>query len=341
MSYTILSFCGGGIRGLFSSTVLGRLFPDGTVYGDLWAGCSTGSTIISWLLNGDSPDQISAKYRDEVVNFYSRQATDPTAPAYDIGLPLLGQTVMHGETTVNEVEQGVLFTAFNIGSQLTKQWGASIFTNVYPTGVPIQLPGGSTTTVSGNITIADAVMASSAMPGMLGSINVKVSNGPPESRPESFTQIDGAFLNHDPTLAAVAAAVNSGAAVFEDIYVICIGTGLMLNWIASDTAKWGAYQWFNGDGNPNSHTPVTLLNGTVCPIANLCFNGTNTTQWQDIAAMMMPGRFVYLDAAFDRVIDENDVDPSDLDYMVEVANEVDISAASQMIRAQWGTPPSP
>ncbi|MEA2702262.1 MAG: hypothetical protein QOD63_207 [Actinomycetota bacterium] len=340
MSYTILSFCGGGMRGLFSVTLLERLFRGQTVSADLWAGCSTGSTIISWLLNGETPEAISQKYRERERDFYSRQATDPQAPAYDIGLGLLGQTVMHRETKVNDVDQKILLASFNIGSQLTKQWGGSIFTNLYPEGTPVQLPQGSTTTVSGNITIADAVMASGAMPGMFGSINVKVQD-PVTGEDQTYTQIDGAFLNHDPTLAAVAAVVDSGAAAFDDINVICFGTGLIPAWIASDTSKWGAYQWFNGDGNPNSQTQVTLINGTVCPMANLCFTGVNTTQWQDLTAMMMPGRFVYLNAAFDRIIDENDVNPADLDYMVERALEVDISAAEQLLQNVWTTgPPS-
>jgi hypothetical protein len=54
---------------------------------------------------------------------------------------------------------------------------------------------------------------------------------------------------------------------------------------------------------------------------------------------MMPGRFVYLNAAFDRIIPENDVNQADLDYMVETAMGVDISAAQQMISENWGPGP--
>jgi patatin-like phospholipase/acyl hydrolase len=340
MSYTILSFCGGGIRGLFSSTLLQRLFPGPQQpYADLMAGCSTGSTIISWLLAGKTPSEIVDIYKSSEVGFYSRQATNAQLPAYDVTTGLLNQMTLHGDKKVDQVQQKVLFTSFNIGGQVTQQWGASLFTNLFTDGT-LTLPAGSTTIVSGDVSIADAVMSSSAMPGMLGSVEAKVGQqvGDPTAVPRSYAQTDGAFQNHDPTLAAVALAVSAGAN-FDDINVICVGTGLMPNWIASDTSKWGAYQWLNGDGNPNSQTQVMFINGTVSPIANLGLNGTSTTQWQDLSALMMPGRFVYLNAVFDRIIDENDVNQADLDYMVETAMGVDISAAQQMIANNWGPGP--
>jgi ABC-type sugar transport system substrate-binding protein len=43
-------------------------------------------------------------------------------------------------------------------------------------------------------------------------------------------KVDGAFVNRDPTLAAIASATNEGNRL-EDIVVICIGTGFMANYI--------------------------------------------------------------------------------------------------------------
>ena len=53
--FTILSFVGGGIRGLMSVTILKKLqthFPDLVRHTDLIAGCSTGSIITSELVAG-------------------------------------------------------------------------------------------------------------------------------------------------------------------------------------------------------------------------------------------------------------------------------------------------
>ncbi len=54
--FTILSFVGGGIRGLMSVTILNELytkFPHILDNTDLIAGCSTGSIITSELLGGN------------------------------------------------------------------------------------------------------------------------------------------------------------------------------------------------------------------------------------------------------------------------------------------------
>ena len=109
-------------------------------------------------------------------------------------------------------------TAFSVGSSADQPWNTMLFSNI--AGSMLQDAG-----------IADAATASSAMPGMLGSWTGKLGG--------AF--VDGGFVNHDPTLAAIAAAVQSGVAL-ESISAITIGTGYMPNWIASDTKTWGAQQ---------------------------------------------------------------------------------------------------
>ena len=132
------------------------------------------------------------------------------------------------------------------------------------------------------------------MPGMMGSYN---------------GNIDGAFVHHDPTIAAIAAALSSNPSLtLNDINVICIGTGFMANWIASDTNSWGAQQWQNGDGNPNNNTPALLLDGTVSPVLNACLNGTSTSLIPQLAGMMLPqGQYAYLNRILAYYIPENDV----------------------------------
>jgi patatin-like phospholipase/acyl hydrolase len=72
--------------------------------------------------------------------------------------------------------------------------------------------------------LIDAVVSSGAMPAQMGSWK---------------GNIDGALVNHDPSLAAIALAVNEGVDL-SDITLIYFGTGLMSNWISSHTSTWGA-----------------------------------------------------------------------------------------------------
>jgi hypothetical protein len=122
----------------------------------------------------------------------------------------------------------------------------------------------------------------------------------------------------------------------NNINVICIGTGFMANWIASDTNSWGAQQWQNGDGNPNNNTPALLLNGTVSPILNASLSGTSTNLIPNLAGMMLPqGQYAYLNPPLAYYIPENDTNPTDLKYLQQQANSCDLSAAELMLKTWW------
>ena len=103
------------------------------------------------------------------------------------------------------------------------------------------------------------------MPGMFGSHQGNV---------------DGAFVQLDPTLAAIALAVNSGVHL-ADIVVICFGTGFMANDLGSATATWGAHQRQHGDKDNKYNVPPLLVNGTPSPILNISMNGTSTNLHPD------------------------------------------------------------
>jgi len=167
--------------------------------------------------------------------------------------------------------------------------------------------------------LIDAVVSSGAMPAQMGSWK---------------GNIDGAFVNHDPSLAAIALAVNEGVDL-SDITLICFGTGLMSNWISSDTSTWGAQQWQNGDGNPQDHTPSVLINGTDAPVLNATLNGTSTNLVPDMVEMMLGGRYAYLNPTLDRFIAEDDTNPADLTYLKAQAAKVNISHASSVARQYW------
>ena len=206
---------------------------------------------------------------------------------------------------------------------------------------------GGNTTVTADIDWPEAVVGSGGMPGEIGTVSWTGTTLTNPTIPTTFAQADGAFFNHDPTFPAIAAAMSTGVS-FEDIYVICFGTGLCPNWIASDTSKWGAGQWQNGDGNPASYTPSVFMNGTISPALNLLLNGPCTTQYQDLAQMMLGhGHYVYLNAEFDTFIAENDVSLPTLQYMIDQGTpgkttdknlEPAMERAQAMITANWVTP---
>jgi hypothetical protein len=306
--FRILAFCGGGIRGIASAEMLNRLArraPAVVAKADMLAGTSVGSAIVSTLLAGRSPSELYQSLASGAPEFFKHPRTNPDQPAFDIEKLVETQRLLHPlNPPLSRFRTRVLFTSFNVGGA-GKPWQPLLFSNM-------------PSSANAHTGIVDAAVSSQAMPGMLGSHN---------------GNIDGAFVNHDPTLAAVALAVNGGVRL-EDIVVICFGTGFMANWIASDTSMWGARQWQNGDGNPSSRTS-TLINGTISPVLAAALDGPSVNLTPQLAGMLLGQRYAYLNPTLDRLIPEDDTNPRDLAYLKAQAAQVNISAAVRLVRKYW------
>lgn len=262
-----------------------------------------------------TPADIVAYYKNQVVKFYQKPTgTSSSEPLYNVSSAYFGAWNVHqGNPLLSSfLPQNILMTAFSVGSSTSQPWETMLFSNI--AGQGLQDAG-----------IADAATASSAMPGMLGSWTGNLDG--------AF--IDGAFVNHDPTLAAIAAAVQSGVAL-ESISAITIGTGYMKNWIASDTSTWGAQQWQHGDRNPKSHTPPLLINGTTSPVLNASLNGTSTNLIPQLAGMLLGNdRYANINPPIP-FIAENDVTDAALIELVNAANNpAHLVKAERIIANYW------
>lgn len=319
--FTILSFVGGGIRGLMSVSILEKLqekFPNIVEETDLIAGCSTGSIITSELIAGKSAKDLVEFFKHGEIKFYNKMNTDPNAPAYDIDEVFASQKALHLGKKVCELDRKVLFVTFNVGGVAIPDdgdgdgvvtptpWAPVMYTNM--------IPG------HGEVLIAKAATSSGAMPGQLGSYEGNV---------------DGAFFNHDPTVAAIALAVKAGHKL-EDITAITIGTGLMYDWIATKTHKWGAKQWMSGDANPFNSTPPFLMNqSTPGPILDMCLNGTSTELMPTMASFLLGDRYVNINPKLPFFIPENTTYPEAIQLLQDKGLTADTSKAEALIEAYW------
>ncbi|MGH7918920.1 MAG: patatin-like phospholipase family protein [Candidatus Dormibacteraceae bacterium] len=307
--YRILAFCGSGIRGIASADMLARLaqhVPHLVAKSDLLAGTSIGSGIVSLLVAGESPSDLYESLARGAPQFFQHPSSDPTKPAFDIDDDAATQQKLHpGNPPLRSLRKRVLFTSFDVGG-VGKPWQPLLFNN-FPN---------STNPETG---IVDAVTSSQAMPGELGSYQ---------------GHIDGAFVNHDPTISAIALAVDNGVRL-EDITVLCFGTGFMANWIASDTGGWGAQQWLQGDGNPQNRLSPALINAGVVPIVNAAIDGPSTNFMPQLAKMLLGDRYAYLNPTLDRFISEDDTSVDDLSYLKGQAAQVDLSAALAVAKSYW------
>jgi patatin-like phospholipase/acyl hydrolase len=221
MAFKILSFCGGGIRGLASVAMLNVLQQKtGNANiaqdADMLAGTSTGSSIVAALARKkDRAPETAAElinfFRTSELKFFKNQNYLVSKPGYDVKDIAADMELKYLGIKLKDLPQRVLMTAFNVGDAAKKiDWQPVLFHN-FPFSTVSETP------------LADAVVSSGAMPGMLGSHKGNV---------------DGAFVHHDPTLAAISLAVRGGHKL-ADIVVICFGTGFMGNSLGRETANWG------------------------------------------------------------------------------------------------------
>ncbi len=335
MTYKILSFCGGGFRGLLSALMLreldakfkeetGRKLTDTA---DMLCGTSTGATITALLGIELTPEELVALYEGPIRAATAiGQTNDPHNPLFPNPRQQIGrlpkQIADRVDMAIREIKKHILFTTFQLGTPARGEtpgqtWGPVLFHNLP------QSPSADTRLI-------DAVMASGAMPGLLGTYSIG-----------DLQYVDGAFFNHDPTLAAVAAAVDPLTHMnlkVETVSVINFGTGLMPNWIGSDATCWGAYQWLNGVGGQDDNLPQILSNmapNQQIPVLNMILNGTSTNSIPYLASMMLGDRYANLNPQLSQYIGEADTSDNAIRVFKEALASLDFSPALAVLKRHW------
>ena len=205
----VLTLDGGGAKGFYTLGVLKEIeaMIGGPLHDkfNLVFGTSTGAIIASLIALGHSVDSILELYRKHVPRVMSQK----TATARSTALMKLASEVF-GDATFSDVKTGI--------GIVTAKWLTErpmIFK-----GSVAQAHGRIGTFVPGfGVSIADAVKAScSAYPFFERTI-VKTSMG------EDIELIDGGYCANNPTLYAIAEAVQALRCEHKDIRLVSIGVG--------------------------------------------------------------------------------------------------------------------
>ncbi|MEA2600027.1 MAG: hypothetical protein QOF89_1019 [Acidobacteriota bacterium] len=306
--YRIMTFNGGGIRGLLSLGLLRRLvnYQTGVDLIDsvsLFGGTSVGATIVASLAHtptGANALELYESFQVAAPILYSDpNTTDHEKPKYKISKLVDLQRQIYGDMTLHDLAKPVLLTSFNVGGP-DRIWLPMLYTNVVSDPIAFT-------------PVVDAVVSSAAMPGMYGSYKGNV---------------DGAFVNHDPSIVAIAAAVQVGVRL-EDIVLLDIGTGFMPQWIQDDTSDWGAFPW---QFNDKQNTPALLLNGTKSPITSISLNGTSTNLTSGLAGMLLGDRCCSINPPIEFTPED---DWQKMDYLKRVADAWDLEKAFAFIDNIW------
>lgn len=219
----VLTLDGGGAKGFYTLGVLKEI--EAMVEGPLCQkfglvfGTSTGAIIASLIALGHSVDSVLDTYREHVPTVMSKK----TASARSLALASLARAIF-GDATFSDVKTGI--------GIVTARWLTErpmIFK-----GNVAQAHGRVSTFVPGfGVSVADAVRASCSAYPFFERTVVKTTMG------EEIELIDGGYCANNPTLYAIADAVQALERDRKDIRLVSVGVGVypdpkprLLVWLA-------------------------------------------------------------------------------------------------------------
>jgi patatin-like phospholipase/acyl hydrolase len=239
-NFRILSFDGGGIRGVLTSVLLNRLltaYPallqerPGTI--TMYAGTSTGGILALGMAAGLTPTQIRDLYvTNGKLIFDSSWTRDVveigglSGSKYDnVNLKqILLETF--SALRLQDLKSRVLIASFTLDNQLIdatqRTWNPKFFHN---------FPGSDS---DGESLVVDVAMSTSGAPTYFPSYGVF---------------IDGGVIANNPSMAAVAQALDGRnqpserATTLNDIKLLSLGTGASLQYVDGQDHDWGDAQW--------------------------------------------------------------------------------------------------
>lgn len=305
-NYNILSLDGGGIRGVFSARLLMRLeqrVPGFLEKIDLFAGTSTGGILALGLAAGIKPAELVSFYRDNGSIIFDDNWLDNlkdlsiiSGAQYDNQnlKRVLSQVLkQYKVVTLNDLSKRVLIPAFDLDDsqdprrKLAKprSWKPKFFHNY---------PGADS---DGQELIIDVAMRTSAAPTYF---------------PTYDRYIDGGVVANNPSMAALAQAINAqtGQQDITDIHLLSIGTGINPIFIEGIDLDWGYAQWAK---------PITslMLDGAM---------GVADYQCQQV----LGERYHRVNCALEQPV------PLDcyqkMENLIRYANEMDIEGAASWLR---------
>jgi len=229
-TYRILTFDGGGIRGVYTAVLLQRLAAQVPGFLDrahLLAGTSTGGILALGLASGMTADQLVKLYQNNGRQIFARSVFreigdlgDLIGAKYDNANleKILGQ--VFGNRTLDDLlPRHVLISSFDLDTlSKPRTWNPKFFHN---------FAGDDS---DGGEKVVNVALRTSAAPTYF---------------PVFQGYVDGGVVANNPSMAALAQALDTGTGKQkqDDIRLFSVGTGGSPTFISGDTHNWGIAQW--------------------------------------------------------------------------------------------------
>ena len=269
-TFRILALDGGGIKGLFTAELLGRIAearPRLLERVNLIAGTSSGGILALGLAAGRSPAELAELFRRHAAAIFDDSIWDDVqdlgrAVGADYSLRGLQRVLREefGEATLGQLGTRVLVPAFDLDAAPAdgrpRMWKPKFFHN---------FPGADS---DRREPVVDVALRTSAAPTYF---------------PAYQGYIDGGVVANNPSVAALALALDrrAGGCGLREIVLLSLGAGAEPKYIRGRSLNWGWSQWAR-------------------PLVSLMIGGT--TGVADFQCLqLLRERYFRLDPCFDRV----------------------------------------
>jgi len=295
-TFNILSFDGGGIRGILSINLLERIQSEITNIiktTNLISGTSTGSLIALGLAYGMTSKEVSNLYSKENIEYiFDKSYSQVSRPKYNNdNLKEVLLSVFPEKLKLKDLGKLVVIPAFYLGDEYNS-WKAVFYNN---------LPN----SVTEDYRVVDVAMASSAAPVFFPSYNCN---------------IDGSIIANDPSLASIIYAIDKELGKKNDkIRLLSFGTGYCYESIKEDTSKWGAIEWIT------SKEPDL-------PIISIMFEGNSQLSYT-FSKKLLGNNYYRINPKMDEDISMDDTKA--INYLVNLSKEYDIKQCINWLNNKW------
>jgi uncharacterized protein len=307
MAYRILSFDGGGLRGVIPTIFLQRLISefqlsDLVTKADLLAGTSTGGLIALCLASEKGLDIIRDLYISKGPMIFKDSVWDNI---HDLG-NLRGAQFdvanlenvlkdLFGDLKLSGLTKKVMIPTFDLkdASGTMPTWKPKIFHNFSGEG-------------NDGERLARKVGAySAAAPTYFQSVD---------------GYIDGGVFANNPSMCALAQTHDRryfpDPPALENIRVFSLGTGISLQYINGDYLDWGELQW-------------------VKPLVNLMLDGVNDIASYQCRQLLGDACYLRLQPVFPEDMKIDMASVKQIPWMVEYATQVDLSSTAKWLKENW------
>jgi patatin-like phospholipase/acyl hydrolase len=319
----ILTFDGGGIRGVLSARLMERLEearPGFIASVDFFAGTSIGSINAALLAHGVAPETITEFFKTRAARaFGPRDFVDRITHLdelmranYGVEHIATALTELLGDTTLGQLDKFIMIPAFDLDNQdqESKTHATRVYKERFWKPKFMHNFGEDNENADREILVKDACLRSSAAPTYF---------------PSYQGYIDGGMMDNNPSMSALAKAAKITGQITEHT-LLSMGTGFNPHYIPGSENDWGYKQWLLG-------TEVEGKEIGTGALLTVMFDGMlGVPDYQ--CRQLLNGNYRRLDCVLPVPIDLADSDR--LDDLIDIADAIDISPTLAWIDTKWG-----